>query len=207
MFKTVFLSVGAILIAAAAQAATLTFPPATITFDALTPGSYTNPGPNNQYLEDGFYYRLDGIDAAAGASGMELQRTPGAFAVLGSRTSFWGPTLNGGFEFTSIDWRALTFGTVAEVSIAGRDFQSGNWFTDTYQSTATGFQTFNANTLAGVTVDQLWIVIDNADLGPGAMDNLVLTPINVHPAPVPLPAAGWAMIFALGALAGLRRRL
>lgn len=199
-FKELMPAIVAVCLSAAAANA------ATIDFDGLALGSYTNPGVANQYFEDGFYYRLDGIDAASGTSGVELQRTPGQVAVFGSQTAFWGPTSVGGFAFSSVDWRAVTSGVSADILVTGRDFVSGNWFTDVFRSDDTAFQTFEAINLVGYTLDQLWIVIDERGVGPGAMDSLVLTPVNVHPAPVPLPAAGWMMMAGLAALAGYRRR-
>jgi hypothetical protein len=199
MFRSV-LTVAAVSVGLTATAASA----AVLDFDALVLGSYTNPGPSQQFFEDGFYFRLDGIDAASGPSGVELQRTPGQGGIFGSQTAFWGPTSIGGFQFTSIDWRAVTPGVAADILVTGRDYLSGDWFTDVFTATSGSYQTFGAASLSGYTLDQLWIVIDDGGAGRGAMDNLELTPVNVHPAPVPLPAAGWLLLAGLGVL--VRRR-
>ncbi|MGH1425843.1 MAG: VPLPA-CTERM sorting domain-containing protein [Pseudooceanicola sp.] len=179
---------GISMLAGGAQAASTS-----IGFEGLSNGSFTG-----MFNEDGYslnavdMYVETGADGTDGVSEMErLFGTSGYLEVTRPGMSFM---------FESIDLQVER--DTASVSVLG--FFNGLLVgTDTYNLSSLTYSTYSASNLAGVTLDALVINAQRDFDGTSAFDALVLSD---SVAAVPLPAAGWALIAALGGLYGARRR-
>ncbi len=179
---------GISMLAGGAQAASTS-----IGFEGLSNGSFTG-----MFNEDG--YSLNAVDMYVDTSGggtdgaSEMERLFGTSGYL----EVTRPGLS--FMFESIDLQVER--DTASVSVLG--FFNGLLVgTDTYNLSSLTYSTYSASNLAGVTLDALVINAQRDFDGTSAFDALVLSD---SVAAVPLPAAGWALIAALGGLYGARRR-